>query len=514
MDTKYNLVSGTKSRNFDAEFCGKVPLHQTNMIQPHGVLLVVDKKNFAIVQVSENAEAVFNNSIQDIINSLFFDHITSEEKEIITERLVSISEEKIPVSVTIHDQNYLAVILQQPSYLIIELEKIETSKEENSFVSIYQDLKFIIQQIEKADSIAEVSEITSRELKRFSGFDKVMIYQFDKDWNGTVLAEAKEEGMESFNGLVFPASDIPKQAREMYKKNAFRLIPNIDYTPTKLYPVINSITNAFTNLTDTNLRSVVAVHLEYLRNMKVVASMSTRILKDGELWGLIACHHRTPKYLSYQTCSVFELLSGIIGSKISALQNKREFDAKAQLHLTLNKIAETLYKNETIVEGLFAQETELLELLKADGFTLSINNEIHSFGEVPEKNQLEELIYWLQNKNVNKIFHQPSISSVFQNAKAYAQQVSGLVAIPIQPDKGNYLLAFRKEANQKINWSGNPNEALQFEANKKDYHPRSSFKIWQETVQNTSFPWKQEELEIAETFRNVLIEYALNNPSS
>lgn len=504
----------TTSRNFDAEFCGKVPLHQTNMIQPHGVLLVVDNNNYAIVQVSENAEPVFNTSPQSLIGSIFFDHITANEKQIISERLVGIAEEKIPVTVTIKDQTYLALILQQPSYLIIELEQIETSKEENSFVSIYQDLKFIIQQIEKADSIAGVSEITSKALKRFSGFDKVMIYQFDKDWNGTVLAEAKEDGMESFNGLVFPASDIPKQAREMYKKNAYRLIPNINYAPTKLYPVINSITNAFTNLTDTNLRSVVAVHLEYLRNMNVVASMSTRILKDGELWGLIACHHRTPKYLTYQACSVFELLSGIIGSKISALQNKQEFDAKAQLYLTLNKIAETLYKSETLVGGLFAQKEELLELLNADGFALSINNELLAFGQVPENNQLEELIFWLQNKNVSKIYHQPSISSVFQNAKAYAQQVSGLVALPIQPDKGNYLLAFRKEANQKINWSGNPNEALQFEANKKDYHPRSSFKIWQETVQNTSFPWKQEELEIAETFRNVLIEYALHNPTS
>src|SRR5439155_4932601 len=132
----------------------------------------------------------------------------------------------------------------------------------------------------------------------------VMIYQFDNNWNGTVIAEAMEAGMDSYLGLKFPASDIPKQAREMYRKNPYRFIPDVDYQPVRLYPVLNPVSGGFTDLTDSNLRSVAGVHLEYLRNMQVMASMSTRIVKEDQLWGLISCHHRTAKYLSYQMCSL------------------------------------------------------------------------------------------------------------------------------------------------------------------------------------------------------------------
>lgn len=365
-------------------------------------------------------------------------------------------------------------------------------------------------ELEGAKTTDETCAIIARELKRISGFDKIMIYQFDEEWNGEVIAEELEEGMEAYLGLKFPASDVPKQARELYRQTPYRFIPNVDYQAVKLYPVINPLTHAFTNFTNCNLRSVAGVHLEYLRNMNVAASMSTRILKDGQLWGLIACHHRTPKYLSYQQCSLFEMLSSVVTNKLMAVQYHDAYHSKTDLQDHLTRIMEAVYRKNDLIGGLIEQQAALLKLLGAEGFVISNTKITELFGETPTQQEVEELIYWLQSSTVNKLYHQPSISTLFDNAEAYAKTCSGLLALPIQPDKGFYLLAFRSEAVQKINWGGNPNEAVQFEKDKTTYHPRNSFKLWQETVYNKSIPWSEDQLFIAERLRNLIIEFVLN----
>jgi two-component system, chemotaxis family, sensor kinase Cph1 len=279
------------------EFCGKVPLHQTNLIQPHGVLLVVKTDDFSILQCSENVSRFLGQDAAKVVTTNLADYFLSEELAILKKRLSLPLSGKIPVTLHVQQVSFLALLQQYEGYFILEVEKIEMEDGQHSFVEIYQELKLVTTAIEEADTLQEATAVAARELKRISGFDKVMIYQFDPDWNGEVIAEEMEEGMDTYLGLKFPASDIPKQARDLYKRCPYRLIPTVDYTPVRLYPVINPLTQTFTNLTDSNFRSVAAVHLEYLKNMKVAASMSTRILVEGELWGLIACHHRQPNYL-------------------------------------------------------------------------------------------------------------------------------------------------------------------------------------------------------------------------
>jgi light-regulated signal transduction histidine kinase (bacteriophytochrome) len=316
----------TKIRNFDAEFCGKVPLHQTNLIQPHGVLLVIKKDDLTIVQGSENADAVFGKSITDIVDTSLDSLLSSDDIASLHSRFRDGATGKLPFSFSVGNMRFLSLAEQYEHYYLLEIEKEPLKNgNETSFVTVFQDVKLAMTTIEACTSTEETCVVAAREFKRLSGFDKVMIYRFDKEWNGNVLAEEAEPGMESYLGLKFPASDIPKPARDLYKKAPYRFIPTIDYEGVKLYPVINTLTHSFTDLSGSNLRSVAGVHIEYLRNMKVNASMSVRILKDGELWGLVACHHRTPRYLSYEICSVFELLSGVVSAKISAVQNRDSF---------------------------------------------------------------------------------------------------------------------------------------------------------------------------------------------
>ncbi len=508
MDTTTSTAAIIK-RN-ETEVCGKVPLHQTNQIQPHGAVLVVKTEGLSILQASENIEQFMGQPAARLLETSIEQYITASQFSALQLRLKSPAVDKVPLVLTVNGVDVLALFQPQQPYFILELERIEKSAAQDSFVDIYQEVKFVMAELESAKTTDETCAIIARELKRISGFDKIMIYRFDEDWNGEVIAEEKEEGMEAYLGLKFPASDVPKQARELYRKSPYRLIPNVTYQAEKLYPVINPLTHAFTDLTNCNLRSVAGVHLEYLRNMNVAASMSTRILKDGQLWGLIACHHRTPKYLSYQVCSLFEMLSSVATNKIVAVQYHDAYHFKTDLQLKSTNIIESVYRKSDLMSGLIGHQKELLELFQADGIVITNKKQIESFGETPNRQEIEELIYWLQSNNVNKLYQEPNLSGVFDNAEAYAKKSSGVLVLPIQPEKGSYILVFRSEAVQKINWGGNPNEAVQFDADRKKYHPRNSFKLWQETVYNKCTPWNEEELFVAERLRNLVIEYVLN----
>jgi chemotaxis family two-component system sensor kinase Cph1 len=496
--------------NMDEAFCGKVPLHQTNAIQPHGALIVVQKDGLQVLQVSENVEDFLGIPAAEMIASTLNKYLPEAQAQRLTERFQGPIAGKIPFTLTIKGRQFIATVQQQNALLIMELEP---AKNEASFIHLYEDLKFAGAAIDACHTTLDACSVTVRELKRLSGFDKVMIYRFDPEWNGDVIAEEMEEGMDAYLHLKFPASDIPKQARDLYHMNPYRIIPNINYEPVRLLPLLNPVTNSFTDLSNCNLRSVAAVHLEYLRNMKIAASMSTRILKDGKLWGLIACHHRTPKYLSFEMCSFFELVSNIVSAKIASVQNTDASNYKAELHRLYAHVVEAFYQSNNLIRASLDHQQELLDLLKADGVALLFHNEIETIGKTPDKADLQDLVFWLQTNGINRLYQQPSLSEIFEQAEGYAKEASGLLALPIQPDKGEYLLAFRQEAIRNVNWGGNPDEVVQFEDDRKTaYHPRNSFRLWQETVQHTAIPWREEELEIAESLRNFLLDFSLNNP--
>jgi two-component system, chemotaxis family, sensor kinase Cph1 len=495
----------------DAEFCGKVPLHQTNLIQPHGYLLVIDKSDFTILQVSENVEDLLGKPANDVINTSLETYITDSDLKDVKNRFNYSGGEGIPFVFSFHSGERLAVIKFQESYFILEVDlEIRSLKKATSFIPIYQELKFVMAAIERADSINKACSIAIKELKRVSGFDKIMVYSFDEDWNGDVIAEVMEAGMDSYLGLKFPASDVPQQARALYLKMPYRLIPNIDYVPVKLYPVINPAVNGFTDLSDSNLRSVAGVHLEYLSNMKVKASMSTRIMENGKLWGLIACHNREPFYLSFEFCALFELVSNVLSAKLQSLNAQDSFKYKSGMQAKQLEIVEDVYKEADIFKALKKNEKNILSVLGAEGVSIILNRNQISYGRVPSQEEVNELVYWLQSKKVDKTYHQQGLSFEFEPALAYSDKASGLLVLPIQAEKGNYILAFRPEEKRKVNWGGNPNEAINFEPGGKKYHPRASFNIWQQNVDKKALPWQEQELEVAETFRNFVMDYALN----
>lgn len=497
-------------KNYDSEFCGRVPIHLTNLIQPYGVLLAVETARFTVIQASENASSIFRAPVETIIDKELSTIIGKESFSALYEKLSGESK-KIPAIWSINGQQYLVLVHNKESQLLIEIELDPVSlSKRDTFIEVYQELKYAMLAIESAATMEAACQVAATELKRISGFDKVMIYSFDADWNGTVMAEEREEDMESYLGFTFPASDIPKQARDLYLKNPYRLIPDKDYAPVKLFPVVNPLTKSFLDLSDCNLRSVVAVHIEYLTNMGVTASMSTRILHQNKLWGLIACHHKKPKFLSYEMCSIFEMLSTIISGKLSSIHNEQALARDNALGTGYSQLLENIYRLNDLDQALL-DETGIARIFNATGVAVSRNGRFKTYGTTPRADQLDELLLWLHTRQLRTVFYTAHLSALHDYASDYQEVASGLLVIPLNSAKDSYILMFRPEKIRLINWGGDPETRITFEKDEKNYHPRNSFKQWQQRVSGMSVPWRDEEIARAEALRSFIYEYETTN---
>lgn len=503
-------VNITIDKDYDSAFCGSIPLHLVNLIQPHGMLLVLDKEELRIIQVSENVDTFLPVTADELLNQPLSNYLLPEQfEEILSKVKAQAGQDKIPLTLHMKAQgktkSFTAVILPQPEYVLIELEVSETTPKD-SFVRLYQHIKYITSLLKQAGTYQEIAQRAAEELKQFSGFDRVLVYQFDPQWNGIVVAQAKEDDMDDYMGLRFPASDVPRQARELYLRNPYRLIPTHEYTPVRLIPVINPLTQRFTDLSESNLRSVAKVHLEYLANLKVTASMSLPVLIDNKLWGLISCHHKTARYPDYEMRSAMELLAGILSAQLEAKQREDHMALRVRLRSLHVKLVEKLFGTLHFSEGLLEGETNILDLLSLSGAAVVYEGNISTVGTTPGNQELKELVSWLRRHKSNGLFVTDTLPQHYPHSKAYTAVASGLIAMPVNAEQGEFILGFREEVIQTVNWGGNPGDAIQMEPDGKTYHPRNSFETYKQTVKDTSLPWHQEEIEAAEVLRHAVLE--------
>ncbi|EJF08940.1 putative PAS/PAC sensor protein [Pontibacter sp. BAB1700] len=512
MENKAPVLQPGSEKNYDSDFCGSIPLHQINLIQPHGLLLVLDK-TLRIRQVSENCSELLGLAPEAILEQPLAAFVPEKELEDLQLKLTreQASENEqvdIPSSLTFNTEGNSKVFTvtahPEAEQILIEMEPAH-SEEDKSFLAFFQQIKYITSRIKQADNTEAIAQAVADEFKHFTGFDRVLVYRFDHMWNGTVIGQAKTEDMSDLLGLRFPASDVPKQARDLYFRNPYRLIPARDYTPVRLHPILNPITRRFTDLTSCNLRSVAGVHLEYMGNMGISASMSVPLIMEGKLWGLISCHHKTPKYPSYQERTAMELLSSIAAVRLGAYEKEQRASAQSHMRGQYASMLEQLFKNDYFTDALLQGQPNLMELLSLDGAALLYEGNVHTMGQTPPVQKIKELASWLRRNSSDKTYVTNSLPQAYPNSKDYKDVASGLLALAINPDQGEYILCFRGEVLQTVNWSGNPDQAIRMEPDGKSYHPRNSFALYQQTVQLTSLPWQQEELEAAEALRSAVL---------
>jgi two-component system, chemotaxis family, sensor kinase Cph1 len=511
MESKKASLDVNIEKNYDSALCGSIPLHLVNLIQPHGLLLVLEKQSLRLVQVSENLEQFLGIPVNEILGNPIADYLVPGQFEVLQAKFeAQNSRNKIPFHLTLKgaskDIHFIAQVYQKPEYILLELEENVQPVGHDSFMALYQEIKHITSLFKQSRSTQEIAQIVTEEIKRLTGFDRVLAYQFDPNWNGIVIGQSKEEDMDDYMDLRFPASDVPKQARDLYFNTPYRLIPARDYQPVRLLPVINPATHQFTDLSDSRLRSVAPVHLEYLTNLKVQASMSVALIIDEHLWGLISCHNKTPKNPSFEVRAAMELLCNVVSVQLAAKEREVAIELRSHLRGIHAKLLEQIYTTSNFAEVLASDNGLLQELFNLSGAAVIFEGGVWTTGQVPTSQEIKELLYWLKRNNSDRIFASDTLPAQYVRAKDYKDVASGLLVIPINFEQGEYILGFRPEVLQTISWGGNPDNAIQMEPDGKTYHPRNSFATYQQTVQNTSLPWKQEELEAAELLKAAVLE--------
>ena len=507
-------IINLEPEEFDLTNCDREPIHIPGTIQPHGILMLLEEPDLKILQISKNTTKIFGISALELLNENLNTLLSKNQVEQIKaylkhEDIETINPLKIPVEINGKTRDFNGILHRSGGAVILELEP-ELARETDNFLSFYHRVRASTTKLQKATTLQKMCEIAVQQIKQLTGFDRVMVYKFDLEHNGEVIAEAKQENLPSFLGLHYPASDIPKQARELYSHNWLRVIADVNYQPVELLPSYNPLTNQPLDLGNAVLRSVSPLHIEYLQNMGVSASMSISLLKGQKLWGLIACHHQTPKYVSYEVRKACEFIAQVISFEIASKKQYEDYEYQISLKSINAKLIEYMSNEKDYIDGLLKHKPNVLDVVGATGALIKAGDKWETLGETPQPEQLQTLTRWLHKKFHNNVYATDSLAKEYKPAADFKEIASGLLALSFSPTQNSYVIWFRPEAIQTVNWAGNPSKSVEIEEDGTvRLSPRKSFELWKETVQGKSLPWKECEIEAALELRNSIITIVL-----
>ena len=494
------------ARAVDLAECEREPIHVPGAIQPHGVLLNLRESDLTITQVSVNALDVLGvdaqNLLQQPLMQFIDDECMNDLREVLSLKNVAVAN---PVRVELrNDQrpSFDGILHRHSGTLIFELEPRRT-REQRSVQNAVSNIGGALEFLQGTPDIQTLCETTAEEVRRITGFDRVMIYKFDHDWNGEVIAEAKAEDTGSYLHHRFPASDIPPQARKLYTLNRIRLIPTVDYRPAGLLGTADLAETL--DMSFSVLRSVSPIHLEYLKNMGVAASMSISLLQDGRLWGLVACHHRSPRYLPYAIRQNCQLIGQAASSQVRVQEATSSYSYHTERTSIRAKFIEHIAGVQHFAEGLTGFRPNLLDFIEASGAAVFWEDQCTTVGETPDESNLERLRDWVRSRISGSLYWTDSLPSVYESAAEWKEVASGLLALEVLRERGCYVMWFRPEIIRTVTWGGNPNKAIDVDEQTGRINPRKSFAAWKQTVRLRSLPWAKHELDSVYELRNTLV---------
>ena len=494
--------------------CDREPIHIPNLIQPHGVLLAVAVNDYRILQVSLNTARVLGREPEQLLERPLSELLGDLQVQKIQRCLSEDFEEINPLTVTVQREGqelvFEAVAHRDGEIALIELEAAPSPQGMN-FFDFYKLLKSPLDRIQKTHSLTELCNTLVREVRAITGFDRVMVYRFDREGTGQVIAEAVRQDLEPFLGLHYPDTDIPKQAKYLYTLNYIRSIPDTTYEPVGITPQLNPLTQEPLNMSMSVLRSVSPLHIEYLNNMGVGASMSISLIVNKQLWGLIACHHNTPKTVPYQIRTACEFIGQVVSLELAAKEENQDLDYKMKLKSIQSRFLSHISQAVELETGLIQNPQDLLELVGAKGVALSFGKEITLIGNTPERSAIEAMLPWLETQFGEEVIYETDcLARNYPEATAYRKVASGLLALLISRVQKTMIIWFRPEVIQTVNWGGNPHKSVKIEEDSSlRMSPRKSFAKWQETVKLKSLPWKRCEVEAALELRSSIVGIVL-----
>jgi light-regulated signal transduction histidine kinase (bacteriophytochrome) len=496
----------------DVSQCDTEPVHLPGAIQPHGVLFVLDPLDSSITAVSDNAQRIIGLAPEALLGRNITCIVAPAEQAEISHILgLKNLEERNPFSLTLASGASLeATAHRHAGRLIVECEPNDTSAGfQRSY--LYNRARGSLVRLRGALDLRALCEQTAREVRALSGFDRVLVYAFKPDWSGEVFAEDSIDGAARYLGLRFPASDIPSQARALYTACRLRVVPTSTYVPAKILGVQGGLQ---IDLTHAGLRAVSPVHLEYMRNMGVTASMGISLMRGDELWGLITCNHESgERFIPYEARTVCALIGEVVSSLIGQKESVALAGERGDFLDTQGKIIQFVVQDSDVVRGLTQHTPSLLDVIGSAGAVLYYNDVIHCLGKTPPPAAIADLLTWLdEQKSATLVM--PSLPEHYAPAHAWKGEGCGLLAASISFSDSsvvtarNWLLWFRPEAIRSVSWGGDPNKPASVRADER-LHPRKSFEQWSEDVHLQSVPFKAAEVAAARSLADALTEVIL-----
>lgn len=523
----------------DLGACDREPIHAPGGIQPHGYLFVVDESSLRILQLSSNVQALVGTQAESLLGTTLATALGDACSARVTEALAmsapDVSLDDVPLylgDITIASQHVDLVLHRRDPVLMLELER-RSDRRSDTFASMYPLVRSFVTSLQKAGSVEELASLAVAEIRRITGFGRTLLYRFDDDGHGVVLAEECEDGYERFLHHHFPASDIPKQARALYLKRHLRLIADANYDPVPLVPRDNPATGEPTDLSAASLRSVSPVHLEYMRNMRTIASMSVSLIVRGKLWGMISCHDHAPRFPGFGTRMVCEHLGQVLSLQIEAKEDREDSLYRHDLRRTLVELLASMADHDGFVEGLVEHGHALLRLGGASGVAIVVDGHATLLGLTPHSAAVLSIADWLAERGDGPVYSTdrlgPQLPAGFVDITA---QASGMLAVSISQLYRHYVIWFRPEVLREIDWAGEPRKEDLSGATPSGAHasngagapaasrhgapehevrisPRRSFASWRETVRGCSTRWRTAEVDTALEFRTAMLGYVL-----
>lgn len=492
----------------DLSNCDREPIHQLGRIQDFGALLAVNADWF-LAHRSANLETMLGieseleigSRLSHAVSQKAFQRLRSAVAALVDSDQV---ERIFGVDLLGNGNLFDCAIHASGHYTIIEFEP-HAEGDVNRQIAL---LRPVMSRLEKHEDTGRLLNEAARQLRASLAIDRVMVYRFHGDLSGEVVAEARRDDLDTFHGLRYPKTDIPAQARELYKRNRFRIISDVMAEPVPIEPEMSSEGEPL-DLSMSTLRAVSPIHIEYLRNMGVGASLSISIIIGGKLWGLFACHHYGPKKLPSSQRTSAELFSELFSLVLErALFREREElrEAGRKIH---DRLMRDIAAGTPLSDSLPLLTPVIQQVIPHDGASVFVEDVYDSSGSAPNEEEFRAIVSGLNAAATSRILATDALTERLPTAERFAERAAGAMVIPVSRTPRDYLVLWRKPLAQKVLWAGNPEKPVEYGPNGARLTPRKSFEAWQETVEGRSATWTDGELQVAEGLRTTLLEIIL-----
>ncbi|MHA6281035.1 ATP-binding protein [Salinimicrobium sp. CAU 1759] len=486
------------------ENCAREPIHIIGKIQEHGVLLACSAANLEITQASRNTADFFGIQVEDLLGKPLSFLLGDQQVQLINGSSEK-EEENAPQEVVVKEKKFVVFSHFSNESLVLDFEPVKEMQDPFFF---QKELTNVLNRFQNAKSLGALVDEAAGLTRKMFGYDRVMIYRFDEEWNGEVIAECKNENMESWLEFHYPATDIPEQSRKLFLKHRVRLITNVHYKPVPIEPEFSPLTGEALDISRSGLRAVSPIHIEYLKNMGVGASLTAAIIVKGKLWGLIACHHNSKKYLDLYQRETCRFLAQMFSNEIT-LHETSNLLSKSELTENIRRqlMAQMKY-HQDIVAALNRDTVKFTDLIECTGGAIYYIDKWELSGKTPTPEQLDTLLENFIKKQSKSLFLTRNLSGLFPDAAAYCEEASGLISLRISDNK--YVLWFRPQVAQVINWGGNPNLKGHYNEKEDRISPRRSFEKWSEKLTGFAEPWHQIDKNNARSLRENISYFLLH----